>query len=322
MASDGLPNEELKKRAADVEDPPEAMKKQRVDASEQEVLVQSSTDADGCVTAEPFDTPMVSSPVSAEGLASPQSSPPPQEDDDQGSSAAVPATSAVEKAQVLEELPISRLKSIAKFHSISLQGCLEKQDIVNALRRRGINDSEVSKEKRAELEKQERARIAAEEKEKAKAKAEPTLASKIPVSACLERTLKTNVAKAWGYVIAANTKENLLNWRPGRRPAKADTSESEKPSDVEVQEPAQLDITPKPSVPGVPHVVAPPPLRPPPVAAPKSKPSASDPWSTLNLGNEQEILNTHPNVHADLCWNFMKGGCQKGVRCQWRHPAY
>lgn len=220
----------------------------------------------------------------------------------------------MEKVQVLEELPISRLKSIAKFHSVSLQGCLEKQDIVAALRRKGINDTEVEKEKKAEADREKRARASAAEKEDGPVKTTPTSTSKLSATAGRERTLKENVAKAWAFVIDAhsNNKEKLLNWRPGRRKEEEEVVAEELPH-VEIPPPSPPEDGPQ---------VVCPPVRP--KAAPKAKPESTpnDPWNTVNLGSVQEILNTHPNVHQDLCWNFMKGGCAKGTRCNWRHPAY
>merc|ERR1712039_1000131 len=181
----------------------------------------------------------------------------------------------------------------------------------------------------------ERARIAAEEREeKTKAKAVSTPSSKHLATGGQERTLKENVARAWGFVIAANSKEKLLNWRPGRR--KAPESDVSEVPDIDTVTPVgreEASAVPfrkeenSVAPPSVPHVVIPPvgvirPIMPVGGVQAKPKPTTKDPWSSVNLGNAQEILNTHPNVHQDLCWNFMKGGCAKGVRCNWRHPAY
>jgi len=42
--------------------------------------------------------------------------------------------------QKLEEIPIARLKALAKLHSVSLVGCLERSEIVSALKKAGITD--------------------------------------------------------------------------------------------------------------------------------------------------------------------------------------
>jgi len=213
------------------------------------------------------------------------------------------------KAQVLEELPVSRLKSIAKFHSISLNGCLEKQDIVKALRSRGINDEEVGKERRAEIDKEKRAR---------EASASPPAAppsSKLPATAGKERTLKDNVARAWGYVIAANekNKDNLLNWRPGRKMPKEDECLQEA-FDEEMARPSG---SPEPALGrslSNPSGVVPP---------VRTFTAMKQPWKQ-SFTQPMKNLNTHPDVNnqTELCWHFARGKCDKGARCQWRHPAY
>jgi hypothetical protein len=261
--------------------------------------------------------------------ASPLASPPPSEEESPSQSSTAPAATGANavKAQVLDELPVSRLKTIAKFHSISLSGCLEKQDIVRALRSRGINDDEVQKERKLEEDKEKRAREAAEEKEKEKAKDEqkatakpPPPSSKLPATAGKERKLQDNVARAWGFVIAANNKDKLLNWRPGRREPKPEDDCLGDPADMVPGQAHMGSPGPGAPVPGMPQVVTPAMRAAASVAAaPKRNWGPPRPQQM----DQSQILNTHTGVSmaTEACWHFLRGHCAKGSRCQWRHPA-
>lgn len=57
-----------------------------------------------------------------------------------GAAAPAGAPTNAPKAEVLSELPIARLKALARYHGADLQGCVEKAEIVAALRAAGAPD--------------------------------------------------------------------------------------------------------------------------------------------------------------------------------------
>lgn len=57
-----------------------------------------------------------------------------------------PPTPMPEGPATLAKLPVAKLKSLARYHGVNLAGCLEKSDMVDALRKAGIDDAAAEKE--------------------------------------------------------------------------------------------------------------------------------------------------------------------------------